>query len=254
MLEAELRFALDTADRAAAIAMSFFLGGFEVHEKPDLSPVTEADLAIEAMFREAVTERFPDDAVLGEEGGGRETKGRVWVIDPIDGTRNFVDGVPLWATLIALRIGGEGTLGVVSAPAIGERYEALRGGGARCNGRAIHVRGCDRIEDAFFLYSSLDEWLDRPHADAFTALVREARRSRGFGDFWGHTLVARGAADMMAEPELAVWDWAALEVIVREAGGRMTTFAGKTPSGTCSVLTTNGTLHDEVLRRLAITA
>jgi histidinol-phosphatase len=252
MFEAELAFALEVADRAAEIAMSFFGGEFEVREKPDRSPVTEADLAVEAMFREAVAERFPGDGVLGEEGGGQETAGRVWVVDPIDGTKNFADGVPLWATLVALRIGGEGMLGVASAPAIGERYEAVRGGGARCNGKTIHVTSRDRIEDAFFVYASLDEWLDGPRLDAFTALVWDTRRSRGFGDFWGHVLVARGAADIMAESELAVWDWAALEVIVREAGGRVTTFDGEPPSGTCSVLTTNGALHDEVLRRLAI--
>ena len=254
MYEAELAFAHQVADRAAEIAMSFFLGEFEVREKADLTPVTEADLVVEAMFREAAAERFPDDAVLGEEGGGQETGGRVWVVDPIDGTRNFADGVPLWATLIALRIGGQGMLGVASAPAIGERYEAVRGGGARCNGRTIHVTARDRIDDAFFVFSSLDEWLDGPRLDAFTALVRDARRSRGFGDFWGHVLVARGAADVMAEPDLAVWDWAALEVIVREAGGRVTTFDGEPPAGTCSVLTTNGALHDEVLRRLAVDA
>ena len=251
---AELAFAHELADRAAEIAIEVFGREFEVRTKADLSPVTEADTGIEAMIRDAIADRFPGDAILGEEQGLEGSGDRVWIVDPIDGTKNFADGVPVWATLIALRIDGEGALGVASAPAIGERYEAVRGGGARCNGRPIHVSDRGRIEDAFFVYASVDEWLDGPRHDAFTALVREARRSRGFGDFWGHTLVARGAADVMAEPELAVWDWAALEVILREAGGRMTTFDGEPPAGTCSVLTTNGVLHDEVVRRLALTS
>ena len=248
MFEAELAFANDAADRATEIAMSFFLGEFEVRQKPDRSPVTEADLAVEAMFRELVADRFPDDGVIGEEGDHVDGE-RVWVIDPIDGTKNFSDGVPLWATLIALQVESRGVLGVVDAPAVGERYEAVRGQGAVWNGKPIRV-GSRSLEDAFFVYSSADEWMFGPRRGAFETLLRQTRRNRGFGDFWGHALVARGAADIMAEPELRIWDWAALEVIVREAGGRMTTFEGDELFDGCSTLTTNGVVHDEILRRL----
>ena len=141
-------------------------------------------------------------------------------------------------------------LGLVSAPAIGERYEAVRDGGARLNGEPIHVSRADRISRSFILYSGLEDWLTGPHWAPFRQLVSEARRSRGFGDFWGHMLVARGAADAMMEAELATWDWAAAQVVVEEAGGRMTTFDGSPLSDTCSVLTTNGALHDELIARL----
>ncbi len=250
MLEAELAFANEAADRADEIAMSFFLGEFQVRQKADSSPVTEADLAVEAMFRQMVADRFPGDAVIGEEGGADGTSERVWVIDPIDGTKNFSDGVPLWATLLALQVDGRGVLGLISSPAMGERYEAVQGGGARWNGRALRVsrRG---LSDAFLVYSSVDEWLSGSRREAFLGLLRDTRRNRGFGDFWGHMLVARGAADVMAEPQLAIWDWAGLQVIVEEAGGRVTTFEGEAPFDGSSVLTTNAVVHDEVVRRLS---
>jgi histidinol-phosphatase len=250
VFEAEVGFANEVADRAAEIALGFFRGTFEVSIKADASPVTEADLAIEAMFRELVEARFPDDAVIGEEGGAGAGAERVWVIDPIDGTKNFADGVPIWATLLALQEGGRGVLGVASAPALGERYEAVAGGGARCNGRPIHVSERASLADAFLLYSSVETWLEGRHRRAFEDLVRDTRRNRGFGDFWSHVLVAWGIADVMAEPELAIWDWAALKVIVEEAGGRLTTFEGEEPTHGSSVLTTNGRLHDEVVARL----
>ncbi len=250
MLAQELALANEMADRAAEIALSFFGGEFDVHEKADRSPVTEADLAIEAMVRRSVTERFPGDAVLGEEGGLEGNGSRRWIVDPIDGTKNFADGVQVWATLIALAIDDEPVLGVVSAPAMNERYEAVRGAGARLNGEPIHVSRADRVSRAFVLYSSIEHWLAGPYAGPFVDLVREARRTRGFGDFWGHVLVARGAADVMLEVDLATWDWAAALVVVREAGGRMSAFDGSPLSHGGSVLTTNGLLHDDVVARL----
>ena len=251
MFERELAFANEAADRASEIAMSFFLGDFEVRQKPDLSPVTEADLAVENMFRASVAERFPGDAVIGEEQGRGAAAEREWIIDPIDGTKNFSDGVPLWATLLALHLNGRGVLGVISSPAMGERYEAVRGGGARWNGRDVRVSKHAALADAFFVFSSVDDWIEGPRHEAFLGLLRDTRRNRGFGDFWGHMLVARGAADVMVEPELAIWDWAALKVIVEEAGGRVTTFEGEEPSDGSSILTTNGLVHDEVVARLA---
>jgi histidinol-phosphatase len=249
VLEQELAFAHELADRAAEISMSYFLGEFEVRQKTDLSPVTQVDLEVETAIRDMIGARFPADAVTGEE-HGEGSGDRVWVVDPIDGTRNFADGVPIWATLLALQVDGRSVLGVIAAPALGERYEAVRGGGARWNGRALRVSE-RKLDDAFVLYSSVLDWLEGPRREAFADLVRDARRTRGFGDFWGHMLVARGAADVMIEPALRVWDWAPIAVIVEEAGGRVTTFEGDPPSDGSSVLTSNAVLHEDVVRRLA---
>jgi histidinol-phosphatase len=249
VLERELAFAHEVADRAAEISMSYFLGEFEVQQKADLSPVTQADLEVETAIREMIADRFPADAVTGEEHGAA-TGDRVWIVDPIDGTRNFADGVPIWATLLALQVDGRSELGLIAAPALGERYEAVRGQGARWNGRDLRVSE-RKLDDAFMVYSSVDDWVERDRHAAFMGLVREARRTRGFGDFWGHMLVARGAADFMLEPALRLWDWAPIAVIVEEAGGRVTTFEGDPPSDGSSIISSNAVLHDEVLRRLA---
>lgn len=251
MFEQELAFANELADRAAGIALELFRGTFEVRIKTDESPVTEADLAIEDMVRRAINDRYPNDAVLGEEGGLHEGGDRRWIVDPIDGTRNFADGVQVWATLIALAVGDEPVLGVVSAPALGERYAARTGDGASLNGVPIHVSRADRLSRAFVVHGQMGDWLEGPYAGPVQDLVREARRDRGFGDFWGHALVARGSADVMVEAELNTWDFAALQVIVREAGGRMTQFDGAPVAHGRSVLTTNGRLHDEVVARLS---
>ncbi len=253
MLERELALANAVADRAARIALRWFRArDLEVREKPDRSPVTEADLAIEEMVREEVARAFPGDLVVGEEGGGIEgwRGGRAWIVDPIDGTKNFADGVQLWATLIALAVDGRVVLGVVSIPGIGERYEAVRGGGARLNGRPIRVSGTRRVEDAFVLFSSLEGWLARPEGEGVLGLLRAARRSRGFGEAWSHMLVARGTADVMVERELALWDWAAVQVVVEEAGGRITQLDGSPLAHGGSVVSTNGLLHEQVLARL----
>jgi histidinol-phosphatase len=247
MYERELQFAHSLADRAAEIAMGFYEGGFEVHRKPDATPVTEADLAVEAMVRERLAKEFPDDAVLGEEQGMEGSGGRVWVVDPIDGTKNFAAGIQIWATLLALVDGGDPVVGVAGAPALGERYAAARGSGATLNGERIHVSDRSTLDDALVSFGSIGEWRSGPFAQGFDALTTAAGRTRGFGDFWGHTLVARGAADVMVEESLHTWDWAALAVIVREAGGRMTQLDGSPLSHGGSVLTTNGALHDRVL-------
>jgi histidinol-phosphatase len=251
VLETELAFANELADEAARIGMSFFRGSFDVRTKVDRTPVTEADLAIEAMLREAIRERFPGDGVLGEEGGAEGGGARRWIVDPIDGTKNFADGIQVWATLIALAVDDRPMLGVVNAAALGERYEAVRGGGARMNGEPIEVSGADRIERASVLHAEVPDWLDGEYGRPLADLLRQARRDRAFGDFWGHVLVARGSADVCFEPELATWDWAAIEVVVEEAGGRMTQFDGAPLAHGGSVLTSNGVLHDELLARLA---
>jgi histidinol-phosphatase len=250
MYAGELAFANEVADRAGEIGLSYFRGSFEVHEKADRTPVTEADLAIEAAIREMVRERYPGDGVLGEEGGQEGDARRRWVVDPIDGTKNFADGVPIWANLIALEVDGEPVVGIVNLPALGERYEAVVEGGARLNGEPIRTSRADRVGRAFVVFAGMEDWLAGEYADAVQTLISEARRNRGFGDAWGHCLVARGSADVMLELELATWDFAALRVIVEEAGGKISRFDGSPLAHGGTVLTTNGILHEEIVARL----
>ncbi len=251
MFDRELAFAHGVADRAAEIGTRVFRGGFEVMTNPDRSPVTEADLAIEAMVRERVADAFPGDIVLGEEQGGTDAGGRTWIVDPIDATKNFALGIQIWATLLALRVEGDLKVAVVSAPALGERYAAVRGAGATLNGEPIRVSSVTELDRAHVLYAGMKAWLDEPRDEAVLGLVAGAGRTRAFGDFWGHVLVARGAAEIMLEPELNVWDFAAPQLVTEEAGGRVTTLEGGPTVDGGSVLTTNGLLHDEVLERLA---
>ena len=252
VLDEELAFANELADRAAEIGLRWFRGAdLRVHRKADLTPVTQADVEIEAMVRHMVGERFPGDPVLGEEEGGRDGGGRVWIVDPIDATKNFARGIQVWGTLIALRVEGGLSLGVVSAPALAERYEAVRGGGAWLNGQRIHVSDVATITESEVLYAGMKTWLSEPRNEGLLGTIRDAARTRAFGDFWGHMLVARGAAEVMVEPELRVWDYAAAQVVTEEAGGRVTTMDGAPTYDGGSVLTTNGVVHDEVLARLA---
>ena len=246
----ELAFAHELADLAGEIGLTYFRGSFEVTIKPDRTPVTEADLSIESAIRDAVEQRYPGDSVLGEEGGLRGEGRRRWIVDPIDGTKNFADGVQIWSNLIALAVDDEPVLGVVNLPALGERYDASRGGGARMNGAPIHVSRADRVARSFVVFAGMGDWLSGPYAVGVQHLVSDARRDRGFGDAWGHCLVARGSADVMLELELATWDFAALQVIVEEAGGRISQFDGAQLVHGGSVLTTNGWLHEEIVAKL----
>lgn len=249
MLEAELDFAREMADRAREISLPLFREGPEVRLKEDRTPVTQADVEVEELFRKEVAARFGGDAVHGEEGGLAAGGHRVWVLDPIDGTKNFAAGIQVWATLIALLVDGEAVLGVVDAPALGERYDAVRGKGARLNDRPIHVSDTASLAEATVAHPSLSEW-PAGARDALMGILGKARRALGFGDFWGHCLVARGAADAMLESRLRVWDWAAVRVVVEEAGGRMTAFDGGPCADGGSVLTTNGSLHEDLVKRL----
>jgi histidinol-phosphatase len=257
----ELAFALELADAADEISMRSFSRSPEVFTKQDGSLVTRADHEIERTLRERIAGRFPGHAVLGEEGGfaggpsgkpdGSGDSGPLWVIDPIDGTNNFAWGIPIFATLIALQQGGETVVGVVSAPALGERYEAAAGEGARMNGSPICVSDVATVGEARIVYASWRGWVEAGLDRRWASILTRCRRSRGFGDFWGHVLVARGAAEVMAEPELQPWDVAALAVIVAEAGGRLTDFGGRPFRERGSCLTTNGRLHDEILQELS---
>jgi histidinol-phosphatase len=247
VLDEEIALAREMADRAAEIALSHAPGLADVLHKADGTPVTESDLLIEELVRVAVRRRFPEDAVLGEEGGLQGSGDRVWVVDPIDGTRNFVAGVQIWATLIALHVGGEPVLGVAGAPELGERYEAVRGCGASLNGRPIHVSSTAKLSEAFVTLSGLQHWEESEHRHAFHQLVRSASYIREFGDFWGHMLVARGSSDAMVEPSLRVWDTSALRVIVQEAGGTVTGLDGGPLIEGGPVLTTNGHILQELV-------
>jgi histidinol phosphatase-like enzyme (inositol monophosphatase family) len=253
----DLRFAHVLADVADDITMRRFRAlDLRVESKPDLTPVTDADLAAEEQLRHVLGRARPRDAVLGEESGRSGVGKRCWVLDPIDGTKNFVRGVPVWATLIGLMVGGDVMVGVVSAPALGRRWWAARDGGA-WTGRSLtkatacRVSEVASLQDASLSYSSLSGWEDQGRLDGFLSLTRSVWRTRAYGDFWSHMLVAEGAVDVSAEPEVLLWDLAALQVIVEEAGGAFTDLAGKpTPDGG-SVVCTNGRLHGEVLSLLA---
>jgi len=240
---------------ADEIAMRYFSRSPEVFTKQDGTLVTQADREIETMLRERIVERFPGHAVLGEEEGlsgvGSGSMSPCWVVDPIDGTNNFAWGIPIFATLIALQLDCETQVGVVSAPALGERYDAAAGLGARMNGSPITVSGVGTVAQARVGFASWRGWVDAGLDRQWASILTRCRRSRGFGDFWGHVLVARGAAEAMAEPDLQPWDVAALSVIVAEAGGRLTDFSGGPFRGRGSCLTTNGLVHDEILAELA---
>jgi histidinol-phosphatase len=250
-MPADLSFALDLADLADAITTERFQAAdLVVETKPDLSPVTEADRAVEQALRKRIGEERPGHRVVGEEFGADDPGGARWILDPIDGTKNYLRGLPVWATLIALEREGRVELGVVSAPALARRWWAARGHGAFVNGRRIHVSKVADLSDAVLSYASLTSWEQHGLGDQFLALARSCWRTRGFGDFWSHMLVAEGAADLAVEPEVELWDLAAPQVIVEEAGGRFTDLGGTpTPAGG-SVVSTNGLLHDRVLATL----
>jgi histidinol-phosphatase len=250
-MHADLSFALELADLADAITTERFQADdLIVETKPDLSPVTEADRAVEQVLRKRIGEERPGHSVVGEEFGADDPGGARWILDPIDGTKNYLRGLPVWATLIALEREGRVEVGVVSAPALARRWWAARGDGAFVNGRRIRVSKVGGLSDAVLSYASLTSWEQHGLGEQFLTLAKSCWRTRGFGDFWSHMLVAEGAADLAVEPEVELWDLAAPQVIVEEAGGRFTDLRGiSTPAGG-SVVSTNGLLHDRVLTTL----
>ena len=250
-MHADLSFALELADLADAITTERFQADdLIVETKPDLSPVTEADRAVEQVLRKRIGEERPGHSVVGEEFGADDPGGARWILDPIDGTKNYLRGLPVWATLIALEREGRVEVGVVSAPALARRWWAARGEGAFVNGRRIRVSKVGGLSDAVLSYASLTSWEQHGLGEQFLTLAKSCWRTRGFGDFWSHMLVAEGAADLAVEPEVELWDLAAPQVIVEEAGGRFTDLRGiSTPAGG-SVVSTNGLLHDRVLTTL----
>jgi histidinol-phosphatase len=248
----DLAFALELADLADAITTDRFQADdLVVETKPDLTPVTEADRAVEQALRKRIGEERPGHGVVGEEFGADGRGSARWILDPIDATKNYLRGVPVWGTLIALEREGRVELGVASAPALHRRWWAARGEGAFVNGRRIHVSRVAELSDAVLSYASLLSWEEHGLGRQFLTLARSCWRTRAFGDFWGYMLVAEGVVDLAIEPEVALWDLAAPQVIVEEAGGRLTDLGGTpTPAGGSGV-TSNGLLHDRVLAILA---
>ena len=267
--DAELRgwveFGLSLAEAADGIALRWFRREVQISTKPDRTFVTEADTAIETLLRERIADAYPGHGVIGEEYGTSEPDAATrWYVDPIDGTHNFMRGIPLFGTLLAVEREGELQAAVVSAPALGERWYAWRGGGAWATGpgwasglggvpspRRLVVSAVTSIADAQILYGSGRDIRRSGRVPGFDGVLEAAWRERGFGDFWGYSLVAEGAAEAMVEVELSPWDAAAPTVLVEEAGGRATDLGGLRAVDSGTFLSTNGILHDELLDRLA---
>jgi histidinol-phosphatase len=272
-LQDDLALAHALADLADAISLDRYQAqDLVIATKPDNTPVTDADRAVETAIREALATHRNTDGLVGEEfGSDKGTSGRYWVIDPIDGTKNFMRGVPTWATLIALvNVDSSGIeeviVGIASAPALARRWSAAKGHGAfvrfssgniddlsedlgaSSNEKKISVSKVAKLSDASISYSDFVGWGDR--LEPFQKMLASAWRTRGIGDFWSHMLVAEGAVDIAIEPKLAVWDMAALDIIVREAGGAFTNTAGQNGPFGGSGVSTNGVLHNAVVNGL----
>jgi histidinol-phosphatase len=256
-LAADLELALRLAGLADTVTTERFRAAdLVVSSKPDLTPVSDADQAVEQLIRQRLAADRPADAFCGEESGTSGSGPRRWVLDPIDGTKNFVRGVPVWATLLALLVDDDPVLGVVSAPALGQRWWAARGQGAFCSSfgqspRRLRVSQVSRLADASLSYASLSGWAEQGRQQAFLQLIDGVWRSRAYGDFWSYMLVAEGAVDLAAEPELSLWDLAALAPIVTEAGGRFTGLNGVDGVHQGNAAASNGLLHDALLAALA---
>ncbi len=253
----DLRLAHVIADSVDGLTIDRFRAAdLKVDTKPDLTPVTDADLAAEQLVRSQLKRTRPRDAVAGEEMDDTGHGPRRWVVDPIDGTKNFVRGVPVWATLIALVVEDVPVLGVVSAPALSRRWWAATGSGAWTGrslsaARRLHVSQVARVEDASLSYSSLAGWEDQERLHTFLNLSRRCWRTRAYGDFWSYMLVAEGAVDIACEPELSLHDMAALVPIVNEAGGKFTSLDGAPGPWGGSALASNGLLHEDLVGHFA---
>ena len=249
----DLRLAMILADDADSLTENRFRAqDLHVTAKPDLTPVSDADITVEEAIRRTLARARPRDAVLGEEGGVTGSSNRRWIVDPVDGTKNFVRGVPVWATLLALEVDGEVVAGVVSAPQLGRRWWASEGGGAWTGRSLVKASACrvsdvSRLDDASLSYSSLSGWEEKGRLQDFLDLSRRCWRTRAYGDFWSYMLVAEGAIDLATEPELELYDMAALDIIVREAGGTFTSLDGTPGPHGGNALASNGRLHEQAL-------
>jgi histidinol-phosphatase len=247
-----LAFAHELADIADTITLPAFARDQRPDTKTDGTWVTDVDRTVERTLRERILARFPDHAVLGEEDGHLgPVDAPTWVLDPIDGTTNFVKHNPVFATLIALRVEGDDVVGVASAPALASRWDGVVGSGAHQDGRAIMVSATTRVAHAEVAFGGLDLFADRGRWPGVGRLVGASARQRGYGDFWGHCLVASGSTDVCVEAAVSTWDLAAVRAIVVAAGGRFSDLDGVATADGGSAVSSNGALHDEVLRLLA---
>jgi histidinol-phosphatase len=252
----DLDLALKLADRADEISLKRFRAlDLLVETKPDRSPVTDADRAVEAELRSVVAEYRPDDTFIGEEFENTGTSARNWIVDPIDGTANYLRGVPIWASLIALRVDGVITTSVVSAPALGRRWWAQRGNGAftmdiQGGVRALQVSKISELEDASISYNNMQLWDQAGKLNQLIELSRKVWRTRAYGDFYSYMLLAEGSIDLVAEHDLKIYDIAALVPIVEEAGGQISDLTGPLTEQSSSVMASNGLLHQEFQQAL----
>ena len=253
----DLEFTHKLADAADKISMARFGAiDLKIETKPDLTPVSDADKSVEEELRKLIASYSPQDSIIGEEFGHDGGGNREWILDPIDGTKNFVRGVPFWGTLIGLRVDGEMTTGMVSAPALGRRWFGATGSGSflqtKTNSfqseRKLQVSKVSKLEDAYLGYSSQERWEKKSQEEEFEKLLKKVWRARGFGDFIIHMMVAEGSLDLAMEPSLAIWDMAALIPIIREAGGNVTSLNNGDPLIEKSLVTTNGLLHEQTIR------
>ncbi len=247
MSQKALDAAVEAARAAGAIALKYFRGRFEVTLKPDATPVTQADREAERAIVEILGRAFPEHGVLGEEFGGHGSTEVRSIIDPIDGTKNFVRGIPVWATLIGLEERGEITVGVIHNPVTGELYTARRGGGAFLNGERIHVSAIAELGGATLVHAGLGLFREAGRWESFVRLVDATERQRGFGDYSGYGLVAEGKAELYLEVDLKPWDLAPCKILVEEAGGRFSDLDGRPTIYSGTALATNGRLHDAAL-------
>ncbi len=256
-LSCDLALALTLADTADVITLDRAgAADLRIEAKPDRTPVTDADLTVEDAIRVVLRAQRPRDAVVGEERGGPSAEaGRAWLLDPIDGTKNFLRGVPVWATLIALVENGTPTVGVISAPALRRRWWAATEAGAHTRDpdgtiRPITVSGVGDLADAYLSTTDLGSWTRHRSRESYLSLVDATWESRAFGDFWQHCLVAEGAIDLATEPVVNPWDVAAVQVLVQQAGGRFTDLDGVARYDGGTALSSNGLLHDAALTLL----
>jgi histidinol-phosphatase len=253
-----LEFALLLADAADEISLSRFRAlDLNIETKPDRTPVTDADRAVEAKLRDLIAEHRPDERVIGEEFANTGDSDRVWIIDPIDGTANYLRGVPIWASLIALRVKGELVTSVVSAPALGRRWWATKGEGAFTKDvdgsvRQIQVSKIAELENASISFNSIRQWDNAGLLNPLIELTRKVWRDRAYGDFLSYMYLAEGLLEMASEHGLQLYDIAALVPIVEEAGGKLTALTGELTESSSSVLATNGLLHESIQRELGV--
>ncbi|MBI3636518.1 MAG: histidinol phosphate phosphatase [Candidatus Rokubacteria bacterium] len=248
--ERVLAVMIEAARVAGDIAMRYYRDGVDVVLKPDQTPVTQADREAEQAIVKILTTAFPGVGILGEEFGGQGSKDRRFIIDPIDGTKNFIRHIPVWATLIGYEENGAITAGVMHNPATAELLSARRGAGASLNGRRVHVSDVNELHKTQLIHAGLDILRASGHWDNFVRLVDASDRQRGFGDFMGYSLVAEGKADIYLEADLKPWDLAACKIVIEEAGGRFTDWEGKPTIYSGTALATNGRVHDAVLALL----